>query len=79
MKPMNVHQIDFGSQTLKLSAKTESQIHLSNIYFDPIKGEKNFLSHWDKLLVSYYLQNQDHHVHEGRDEMSSWSTEYKSL
>lgn len=52
MKPMNVHQIDFGSQTLKLSAKTESQIHLSNLYVDPIKGEKNFLNHWNKLPVS---------------------------
>lgn len=52
---MNVHQIDFGSQTLKLSAKTESQIHLSNLYLDPVKGEKNFLNQWDKLLVSYYL------------------------
>lgn len=44
IKPMNVHPIDAGFQTQKLSAKTESQIYPSNLYFDPTNGEKNFLS-----------------------------------
>lgn len=43
IKPTNVHPIDSGSQALKLSAKGESQICLSNLYFYPENGEKNFL------------------------------------
>lgn len=33
IKPLNVHLIDSGFQTLKLSAKMESQIYVSNLYF----------------------------------------------